>query len=130
MKTRILLAATFFCAALVASAGAADPEPTPTPATSAPTPIAGEISDTETRIEPAKVLTYDKKYEEAIEAYRQVLATDPDNIEAKIGLAEVLYYSGKSDEATAALKGIPEEKLDEKGKMMVRCGWMGTDTFR
>ena len=61
------------------------------------------------------MLTYDKKYEEAIEAYRQVLATDPDNIEAKIGLAEVLYYSGKSDEATAALKGIPEEKLDEKG---------------
>jgi thioredoxin-like negative regulator of GroEL len=119
MNTRILLAAMFFCAALMASAGAADPEPTPTPATSAPTPIAGEISDTETRIELAKVLTYDKKYEEAIEAYRQVLATDPDNMEAKIGLAEVLYYSGKSDEAAAALKGIPEEKLDEKGKLMV-----------
>ena len=119
MNTRILLAAMFSCAALVASAGAADPGPTPTPATPAPTPIEGDISDTATRIELAKVLSYDKKYDEAAETYRQVLAADPENIEAKIGLAEVLYYSGKSDEASAALKGIPLDKLDDKGKLMV-----------
>lgn len=119
MNAPILLAAIFSCVALVASAGAADPEPPKAPATPVPTPIEGEISDTATRLELAKVLTYDKKYGEAVETYRQVLAADPGNMEAKLGLSEVLYYSGKSDEAAAALKDIPEDKLDDKGKLML-----------
>src|SRR5215469_12998440 len=104
MNAPILLAAIFSCAALVASAGAADPQPPPAPPTPVPSPIEGEISDTATRIELAKVLTYDKKYGEAIETYRQVLAAAPGNMEAKLGLSEVLYYSGKTEEAAAALK--------------------------
>jgi len=119
MTTRILLAAMFSCAALVASAGAADSEPTQAPATPVPSPTEGELSDTATRIELAKVLTYDKKYPEAIEAYHQVLATDPNNIEAKIGLSEVLYWTGKSDEAAAVLKDVPEDKLEDKDKLML-----------
>jgi thioredoxin-like negative regulator of GroEL len=119
MTTPILLAAMLSCAALVASAGAADPETTQTPAPPAPSPTEGEMSDTATRLELAKVLTYDKKYPEAIETYHQVLASEPDNIEAKIGLSEVLYWTGKSDEAAAVLKDVPEDKLDDSGKLML-----------
>ena len=117
MSTPIFLAVIFSCAVLVASA--ADPETTPTPATPAPSPTEGEMSDTETRLELARVLTYDKKYGEAIEVYHQVLTADPSNIEAKIGLSEVLYWTGKSDEAAATLKGVPEDKLDDNGKLML-----------
>jgi thioredoxin-like negative regulator of GroEL len=119
MTTPILLAAVFSCAALVASASAADPQPTQAPPTPAPSATEGAMSDTQTRLELAKVLTYDKKYAEAIEAYRQVLAAEPNNIEAKIGLTEVLYYSGKSDEAASEIKDIPEDKLDDNGKLML-----------
>lgn len=117
MTTPIFLAVIFSCAALVASA--ADPETTPTPATPALSPTEGEMSDAETRLELAKVLTYDKKYGEAIEAYHQLLAADPSNIEAKIGLSEVLYWTGKPEEAAATLRGVPEDKLDDNGKLML-----------
>jgi len=119
MNNPILLAAMLSCAALMASAGAAEPESTQTPATPLPSPSEEEISDTEARLELAKVLTYDKKYPEAIEAYHQLLAADPNNTEAKIGLSEVLYWTGKTDEAAAVLKDVPEDKLDDKGKLML-----------
>src|SRR5215813_8758913 len=119
MTTRILLAAMLSCAALMASAGAADPETNQTPASPATSPVEGDMSDTATRLELAKVLTYDKKYPEAIETYHQVLAADPNNIDAKIGLSEVLYWTGKSDEAAAVLKGVPEDKLEDKDKLML-----------
>jgi thioredoxin-like negative regulator of GroEL len=119
MTTPIYLTVIFSYVVLVAPASAADPEASPTPATPAPSPIEGEISDTATRLELAKVLTYDKKYGEAIETYRQILSADPSNIEAKIGLSEVLYWTGKSDEAAATLKDVPEDKLDDNGKLML-----------
>src|SRR5262249_1067542 len=106
------------CAALVASAGAADPETSQTPAP-VPSPTEGELSDTATRLELAKVLTYDKKYPQAIVTYHQVLAADPNNIEATIGLSELLYWTGKIDEAAAVLKDVPEDKVDDKGKLML-----------
>jgi len=52
-------------------------------------------------------------------SYRQILATEPDNLEAKIGLSEVLYWTGNSEAAAATLKGVPEDKLDDKGKLML-----------
>jgi thioredoxin-like negative regulator of GroEL len=119
MITPVLLAAVLSCAALVVSAGAADPETTPSPATPVPSPTEGEMSDTATRLELAKVLTYDKKYPEAIETYHQVLAAEPNNVEAKIGLSEVLYWTGKTDEAAMTLKDVPEDKLDDSGRLML-----------
>jgi thioredoxin-like negative regulator of GroEL len=119
MTTPIFLTVIFSYVALVASASAADPEASPTPATPAPSPTEEGMSDTETRLELAKVLTYDKKYGEAIEAYHQILSADPSNVEAKIGLSEVLYWTGKTDEAAATLKDVPEDKLDDNGKLML-----------
>ena len=116
MRTRIVtafLASAFF----LDTARAADPVVPSPSATVAPSPTA--ISDTATRLELAKVLTYDKRYAEAMEVYRQVLATEPENLEAKIGLSEVLYWTGNSEAAATTLKGIPEDQLDDKGKLML-----------
>ena len=77
------------------------------------------MSDSGARLELAKILSYDKKYPEAIEAYRQVLGVDPDNLAAKIGLREVFYWSGNIEAAAATLQGVPAEKLDDKAKLML-----------
>jgi len=119
MRICFSLTGSIVCALLLGSARATDPAASsPSPATGS-SPAETEISDTTTRLELAKVLTYDKRYGEAMEVYRQVLATEPDNLEAKIGLSEVLYWTGNSEAAAATLKGVPEDKLDDKGKLML-----------
>src|SRR5246127_3165410 len=117
MKTGIFVTGFIYCLALLVSAAIADPETSGT-TTPTPSPTQSEISDTATRLELAKVLTYDKRYAEAIDAYRQVLATEPQNLQAKIGLSEALYWSGKAEAAAAVLKDVPEERLDDKEKLM------------
>jgi thioredoxin-like negative regulator of GroEL len=119
MRTRTRVIAFVACALFVAPVRAAD-QAIPSPsATAASSPSEAEISDTATRLELAKVLTYDKRYTEAMDVYRQILATEPDNLQAKIGLSEVLYWTGNSEAAAAIMKGVPEDKLDDKGKLML-----------
>jgi thioredoxin-like negative regulator of GroEL len=118
MSIRTIVIRFIACALFVGPARAADSEiPSPS-ATAAPSP-SEDISDTATRLELAKVLTYDKRYAEAMEVYRQILAAEPENLAAKIGLSEVLYWTGNSEAASATLKGVPEDKLDDKGKLML-----------
>jgi len=119
MKTSIAVTGfIYYLAFLVSAAGAADPGTSGAPATPTPSPGESEVSDAATRLELAKVLTYDKRYAEAIDVYRQILATEPQNLQAKIGLSEALYWSGNAEAATAVLKDVPEEKLDDKEKLM------------
>jgi thioredoxin-like negative regulator of GroEL len=54
-----------------------------------------------------------------VEVYHQVLAVEPENLEAKIGLSEVLYWSGNSTAAAAILNGVPGDKLDDQAKLML-----------
>jgi thioredoxin-like negative regulator of GroEL len=119
MRTRISLTAFICCAGLLASARAAEAPAPGSLATPGQSPAATAMSDIAARLELAKILAYDKKYSEAIDAYRQVLATDPENLEAKIGLSEVLYWSGNIGAAAATLEGVPEEKLGDKAKLML-----------
>jgi thioredoxin-like negative regulator of GroEL len=118
MSIRTIVIGFIACALFVGPARAADSAVPSPPATAAPSP-SEDISDTATRLELAKVLTYDKRYAEAIEVYHQVLAAEPENLAAKIGLSEVLYWTGNSEAASATLKGVPEDKLDDKGKLML-----------
>jgi thioredoxin-like negative regulator of GroEL len=119
MRTQTIVIGFIACVLFLGAARAADSAVPSPSATVAPSPTEAELSDTATRLELAKVLTYDKRYAEAMEAYRQVLATEPENLAAKIGLSEVLYWTGNSEAAAAMLKGVPEDKLDDKGKLML-----------
>jgi thioredoxin-like negative regulator of GroEL len=119
MITRILLSSFLSYAAFLTAACAADSATPETSATPVESPTETEMSDTATRLELAKVLTYDKRYAEAIDTYREVLAAEPENLEAKIGLSEVLYWTGDAEAAAAILKGVPEDKLDDKGKLLL-----------
>ena len=48
-----------------------------------------------------------------------MLTADPENLEAKVGLSEVLYWSGNPEAAAATLKGVSEDKLDDQGKLLL-----------
>ncbi len=119
MKTSVILTGFIACTVFLVPAQASDtatPNPSARPSRSSAEP---EISETTARLELAKVLTYDKRYTEAMEVYHQVLATEPENLEAKIGLSEVLYWSGNIAAAAAILSGVPEDKLDDPAKLML-----------
>jgi thioredoxin-like negative regulator of GroEL len=115
---KLIVTSFISCFAFLISAGAAEPGTSGSPATPTPSPSEPAISDTATRLELAKVLTYDKRYAEAINVYHLVLASEPQNLQAKIGLSEALYWSGNAEAATAVLKDVPEEKLNDKEKLM------------
>src|SRR5258708_28770040 len=106
MRNRTIVTGFIAWALFLGPARAADPA-VPSPSSTAARSPETDISDTAPRLELAKVLTYDKKHTEAMEVYRHMLATDPGNLDAKIGLSEVLYWTGNTEPAPALLNGVP-----------------------
>jgi DNA-binding NarL/FixJ family response regulator len=77
-------------------------------ATPPPGPVAPPASaDTKTKLQAAGQYTDRKDYSTAEDIYRQVLKSEPNNVEALKGLASVLYREDKIDESTAILDKIP-----------------------
>jgi DNA-binding NarL/FixJ family response regulator/TolA-binding protein len=76
---------------------------TPPPSLSAPP--AG--ADTKTKLQAASQYTDRKDYSTAEDIYKQVLKSEPNNVDALKGLASVLYREDKIDESTAILDKIP-----------------------
>ncbi|MDY6903480.1 MAG: tetratricopeptide repeat protein [Thermodesulfobacteriota bacterium] len=65
-----------------------------------------QIPEWQTRLELARLLTYQEKYEEALAQYRKVLAEKPDMMDVKIEKALVLQYMGETDQAFKTLDGL------------------------
>ncbi len=65
-------------------------------------------TDTKTKLDAAKQAMERKDYVQAEEAYKQVLATEPHNVDALTGLASVLYREDKMEESAAVLDRIPK----------------------
>jgi DNA-binding NarL/FixJ family response regulator/TolA-binding protein len=86
-----------------------------TPAESAPVSaiVPGRVAapaasaDTNTKLSAAARDTEQKDYSTAEDIYKQVLRTEPRNVDALKGLASVLYREDKIDESTAVLERIP-----------------------
>lgn len=70
-----------------------------------------KITDNKTRLEYARVLSYQKKYDESLAEYQKVLKEDPSLIEAKIEMAKVYYYQKEYDKAITTLNDLPKKDL-------------------
>lgn len=70
-----------------------------------------KISDVKTRLEYARVLSYQKKYDESIAEYEKVLKADPNLTEAKAELAKVYYYKKEYEKAIDTLSQLSEKEL-------------------
>lgn len=73
-----------------------------------------EIQDWQLKLELARVLSYQKKYEESIREYESVLALQPQREEVKLELAQVYAYSGQEQAAMRLLEGLSIADLNEK----------------
>jgi predicted negative regulator of RcsB-dependent stress response len=83
-------------------------------ATTSPATLPGPLkppaasADGKTKIQAAKDYVDLKNYPMAEDLYKQVLDSEPTNLEALQGLASVLYREDKIDEAAAILDRIPK----------------------
>ena len=78
------------------------------PAKPAVTPPIVAGADTKTRLDAAKQAMERKEYATAEDIYKQVVQTEPHNIDALTGLASVLYREDKIEESAAVLDRIPK----------------------
>jgi DNA-binding NarL/FixJ family response regulator len=86
------------------TATVADTATPPPPSLSTPPPAS---ADTKTKLQAAVQYTDRKDYSTAEDIYKQVLKSEPNNVEALKGLASVLYREDKIDESTSILDKIP-----------------------
>jgi len=87
------------------------------PASPALGPGQEEIPEWQARWELARLLSYEKRYEESLKEYRLVLAQKPDLQEAKLEMAKVLSWAGRGAEALPILKSAPLEALDDPARL-------------
>lgn len=76
-----------------------------------------DIPDWKARLELAKLLTYAKRYPEAIQAYKKVLKEKPELMEAKIGMAKAYLWSGNNTEAMNLFESFPQKQLDDQARL-------------
>jgi thioredoxin-like negative regulator of GroEL len=65
-------------------------------------------ADTRTKMLAASEYTERKEYSMAEDIYKQVLKTEPKNVEALKALASVLYREDKIEESAAILDKLPK----------------------
>ncbi|MGI9101624.1 MAG: tetratricopeptide repeat protein [Terriglobales bacterium] len=84
--------------------------------------------DINVRVDLARVLSWAGKLDESLAAYREILATNPDNYDAALGMAQVTAWQGHSDEALAQfdalLKRRPDSREAQVGRAQV-LSWSG-----
>jgi predicted Zn-dependent protease len=83
-------------------------------------PLLAQDADTvNARIELARVLTYDKKFDEAAKTFREVLAQDPQNVAALKGLGQALFWGGKPKESLEVAEKISAAQRDAETNVLL-----------
>lgn len=88
----------------------------------APRPQQGlgeEIPEQQARLELARLLAYSKRYDEALAEYDRVLTADVANLEARLGKAQVLAWTGRTKEAATILNELPKERLGPEERLLL-----------
>ena len=70
-----------------------------------------EDLDWKTRLEYARVLSYQKKYDESLAEYEKLLQTHPDHAEIKIDMAKVYYYQHQDEKALEIFNQLDSKDL-------------------
>lgn len=70
-----------------------------------------KISDVKTRLEYARVLSYQKKYDESLIQYQKILKENPQHLEARAEIAKIYFYKKEYEKAVEALNQLSEKEL-------------------
>ena len=85
----------------------------------APVKPGEEIPDWVARWELAKVLSYMKRYDESVTEYEKLLKEKPDLVDAKVELANVLFWKGDDKAAIKTLEQIPPKDITGETKVLM-----------
>lgn len=80
-------------------------------------PIGEDIEDWQARWELARLLSYTKRYDASLSQYQKLLEEKPQLVQARIEMATVLFWSGKSEEAASILRQVPQQDLSSEAKI-------------
>jgi len=78
-----------------------------------------EIPDWQARWELAKVLSYAKRYDESLVEYKKLIKEKPELYQAKVEMANVLFWQGKRTDAITLLEQMPLRSIDENTKIVM-----------
>lgn len=76
-----------------------------------------EIPDWQARWELARLLSYSKRYAEALSEYKKLLKEKPDLWQAKAEMATVLVWNNQPDRALEIFKQIPENQMNDEARI-------------
>ncbi len=95
------------------------PEPKVKPPSLELEKIGEEIPDWIARWELARVLSYIKKYDESLVQYKKLIKEKPELYEAKVEMANVLFWSGDEQGSINILGDVPLNKLNDEAKLLI-----------
>lgn len=79
--------------------------------------LSQELPDWKTRWELARVLSYVQRYDESIAEYQKVLEEKPSLRQARLEMAKVMAWAGKTDQAQDILESFSREDLDPESRL-------------
>jgi tetratricopeptide (TPR) repeat protein len=127
LAARLLLVP--LAAAGLAIAAPNPPPPGPPTLPKVPTTSVAAISDDEARVELARVLSWQKNYDESLAQYRKVLAVRPADAALRAEYGQVLGWAGRREEAVAALSAVPVESLSPAAAVLLADLTLGDNKF-
>lgn len=84
------------------------------------TPLSSQdISEWQARLELADLLAGTGRFSEAEVQYQKVLAAQPDNEAARRGMARILAWTGRGDEAALLFSNLPGDQMTSEDRMLL-----------
>jgi len=87
------------------------------------------MSEWQARLELADLLAGTGRLAEAEKQYKMILEAQPENGAARQGLARVLAWSGRNDEAAKLFSDLPEEQLTPEDRMLLADRHIGLKEY-
>ena len=78
-----------------------------------------EIPDWLARWELARVLSYVKRYDEALAEYRKLIQEKPALTDPRLEMARLLFWQGKTDEALGEVEKVPTANLNDDARELM-----------
>ena len=116
-------------AAGLAFAAPNPPPPGPPTLPKVPTSSVAAISDDEARVELARVLSWQKRYDESLAEYRKALESRPADAALRAEYGQVLGWAGKREEAVATLSSVPVASLSPSAAVLLADLTLGDNKF-
>lgn len=88
-----------------------------------------DIPEWQARLELADLLAGSGRFGEAEKQYKKVLLTQPGSTAARQGLARVLAWTGKGDEAAKLFTNLPKESMTPDDRMLLADHHIGLKEY-